>query len=216
MPLWNVNLPANAVLFYGFIMQIASFDILPTDLFWNYCFPGINPDGLNAVNPNFASVGYYSYYLIYNFGSMMITYVAFPFLAIIVAIMQPFVGRNKKVAYVHKKIKESIMWGGTITTITESYTVGLTCICVNTLYVSSLLFNFLVHLGNCWRDFKLNSNTTLWSHKLGVPTDYDLVCLQELVQNGRALIQTVLWGVLRSIRYRQRKGHLICIFTFLF
>lgn len=87
MPLWNINLPANAALFYGFIMQIASFDILPTDLFWNWCFPDINPEGNNSPNQNFATVGYFSYYLVYNFGSMMITYVAFPFLAIIIAIM---------------------------------------------------------------------------------------------------------------------------------
>ena len=39
------------------------------------------------VNTNFASVGYNGYYLVYNFGSMIITYVAFPILAVVVAIM---------------------------------------------------------------------------------------------------------------------------------
>lgn len=96
------------------------------------------------VNTNFASVGYNGYYLVYNFGSMIITYVAFPILAVVVAIMQPLIGRHRIVAYIHKKIKESIYWGSTITTIAESYTISVTCICINTLYVShySLTFQF--------------------------------------------------------------------------
>ena len=125
-------------------------------------------------------------------------------------------GKNKKVAYIHRKIKESIYWGSTITTITESYTVATTCIFVNTLYVRPLPFNFLVHMGNCWRDHKLNSNATLWSHKPGVPTRYDSVHLQELGQVRGAWVQKVLRCVLRKLRYRQRKGHPVCIFPFLF
>jgi len=34
MPLWNVNLPSNAALFYGFVMQIASFDIIDMSPLW--------------------------------------------------------------------------------------------------------------------------------------------------------------------------------------
>jgi hypothetical protein len=35
MPLFYISLPANAAVFFNFIMQIASFDIIPTDLFYN-------------------------------------------------------------------------------------------------------------------------------------------------------------------------------------
>jgi len=31
MPLFNQNLPANAGMFYGFVMDLASFNLLPTD-----------------------------------------------------------------------------------------------------------------------------------------------------------------------------------------
>ena len=41
MPLWNINMPSNADLFYNFIMKIASFDILPMEQFWNWAFPGM-------------------------------------------------------------------------------------------------------------------------------------------------------------------------------
>ena len=38
MPLFTVNLPPNAGYFFGFIKAIASFDILPTDKFYNDYF----------------------------------------------------------------------------------------------------------------------------------------------------------------------------------
>jgi hypothetical protein len=43
MPLWNIKLPANAAMFFGFIMTIAAFDILPTDTFYDTYFPGMAP-----------------------------------------------------------------------------------------------------------------------------------------------------------------------------
>ena len=43
MPLWSIKLPANAAMFFGFIMTIAAFDILPTDTFYNNYFPGMAP-----------------------------------------------------------------------------------------------------------------------------------------------------------------------------
>jgi hypothetical protein len=38
MPLFNLNLPANAGIFYAFIMNLASFNFLPTGTFYNKYF----------------------------------------------------------------------------------------------------------------------------------------------------------------------------------
>ena len=35
LPLFNQQIPANAGMFFGFLMNIASFDLLPTDLFYD-------------------------------------------------------------------------------------------------------------------------------------------------------------------------------------
>jgi hypothetical protein len=35
MPLFNVNLPANAAECFGFIMTLASFNLLPMNIFYN-------------------------------------------------------------------------------------------------------------------------------------------------------------------------------------
>jgi hypothetical protein len=39
MPLFDLNLPANAALFFGILTNLASFNMLPTDSFYNFVFP---------------------------------------------------------------------------------------------------------------------------------------------------------------------------------
>ena len=56
MPLWSIKLPANAAMFYGFIMTIAAFDILPTDIFYDTYFPGMTPT--HGINANFQAIGF--------------------------------------------------------------------------------------------------------------------------------------------------------------
>jgi hypothetical protein len=56
MPLWSIKLPANAAMFYGFIMTIAAFDILPTDTFYDTYFPGMTPT--QGINANFEAIGF--------------------------------------------------------------------------------------------------------------------------------------------------------------
>lgn len=49
MPLFNLNLPANAGFFYSFIMNIASFNLLPTENFYNAYFD-MKKDDTGAIN----------------------------------------------------------------------------------------------------------------------------------------------------------------------
>ena len=87
MPLWSIKLPANAAMFYGFIMTIAAFDILPTEAFYNTYFPDMAPT--QAINANFEAIGFSSMYFNYNIGSMIISYLALPVLALLAAILKP-------------------------------------------------------------------------------------------------------------------------------
>ncbi len=45
MPLFHIDMSANAQLFFAFIMQISSFDILPTNDFYDKYFPSPAWDG---------------------------------------------------------------------------------------------------------------------------------------------------------------------------
>ncbi len=52
MPLFNTGLPANAGMVFGFIMNLASFNLLPTDQFYNTYFK-MSQDDQGALNNNF-------------------------------------------------------------------------------------------------------------------------------------------------------------------
>ena len=38
LPLFHLQMPANAGIFFGYLMNIASFNLLPTDKFYNAYF----------------------------------------------------------------------------------------------------------------------------------------------------------------------------------
>jgi hypothetical protein len=41
IPLFNIRMPGNAALFFGFVMQIVSFDMIPMDELYDKVFPNI-------------------------------------------------------------------------------------------------------------------------------------------------------------------------------
>ncbi len=48
MPLFKLKLPPNAGMFFGFINQIAAFDILPTDMFYQGYTDITSTDPINS------------------------------------------------------------------------------------------------------------------------------------------------------------------------
>ena len=126
-------MPANAAMFYGFIMTIAAFDILPTETFYNNYFPDMAPT--QAINSNFEAIGFSSMYFNYNIGSMIISYLAFLVLAVfatILKLLRKFKGCN----WLYHQITKRIFWNTTIKTIMETYTIVVMCVCISTLNVS--------------------------------------------------------------------------------
>ena len=72
-------MPANAALVYGFVMKIASFDLLPTDTFYDTYFRFSEKDS-GPVNSNFESLGYESLYFLRNMGTLTLSLLSIPFL----------------------------------------------------------------------------------------------------------------------------------------
>ena len=93
MPLFNLALPANAALFFGFLMQIASFDIIPTDIFYNDVLNWVTTD---PVNENFNSVGFGTTLFIYNIGSMIIFICTYPVLVFVYLVLRYCCESKKK------------------------------------------------------------------------------------------------------------------------
>lgn len=71
LPLFNQKLPANAGIFFGVIMTIASFDVIPTDTIYD-SYLSLKQDDPGPISQNFEALGYGSRYFIYNMGTLMI------------------------------------------------------------------------------------------------------------------------------------------------
>ena len=126
-------------MFFSYIMTIASFDLIPTADFWDTYFPNTTPTG--PINSNFATMGYTSMYLIYNIGSVILSFLAFLLLALISCFLK-LLRKFKCCNWLYNQITKRLFWNSTITSISESYLVLVMCVCINTLNVSANLYKY--------------------------------------------------------------------------
>ena len=76
--LFRIAIPANAEIFYSFIMQVVALDYLNFDnLLENY----MGMDDSSPLTDSFSVLGYSSLYSLRNFGSLIIFFIGPPILA---------------------------------------------------------------------------------------------------------------------------------------
>ena len=120
IPLFKINLPGNAGAFFNYLMQIAAFDVVPTDDIFTAVFMTDAPD---ALNDNFETVGFETTQFMYNLGSLAFALASFPILALIALVLNLF--KNNAAAIIRaRKIEKGIYWNSTIRVILESYTIN--------------------------------------------------------------------------------------------
>lgn len=76
-------------------MQIASFDILPTDSFYDEFFDIAETE---AINQNFDNLGFNSMFFLYNMGSLSIAWFVIPVLIIVGALLKCCKPLSNKIA----------------------------------------------------------------------------------------------------------------------
>lgn len=76
IPLFEISLPIVTGEFFKFLMEVAAFDIIPTDEAFAYMFSADPPD---ALSENFDQVGFSTTYFFFNLGSLTIALFSFPF-----------------------------------------------------------------------------------------------------------------------------------------
>ena len=85
MPLFQIQMPANAGVVFNLIMQIAAFDYI--DLSENIYELGVKPT--QPIDANFEMVGLESQYLIVNMGTMLALYMLYGAVAILTLLLLP-------------------------------------------------------------------------------------------------------------------------------
>jgi len=120
-------------MFYGFLMEISAFDIVPMEEFYDFVFPNVNKT--EPINENFDAIGFSSMLFLYNSGSIMLSLIAIPLLAICFLVLIPYY-RNGYAKSAYHKLKSYLFWNGTWQTINGTYTILWMCVLINTKHVS--------------------------------------------------------------------------------
>jgi hypothetical protein len=133
MPLFNISLPDNASVVFGWIMQIASADLVPTDDFYDNYF---DMDHTDAVNDNFGALGFNSFFFLYNMGSLIVAWLSIPFLTALVLLLRIFkrcFRRSPRLTRWYTSLQRSMFWSYPINVFTESASVIYMCCLINLL-----------------------------------------------------------------------------------
>ena len=138
MPLFNIALPPELGIFFGYIMKIASFDLVPVDT-WVQDYGDLTPR--DPINSNFEAVGFESMYTLSNLGTILILILLFPILAVIIKLLKCVGGARAH--RLSKKIEAKLYWNATIQVIKESYAIALMCCFIN------LTAFYWVTIGEC-------------------------------------------------------------------
>ncbi len=138
MPLFKVNLPANAEMFFGFVMQLAAFNLLPTDLFYDTYFGGMKEAETGAINDNFKSDGFSSVFFIYNMGTLMVVILSMPLLAVVSYTLKLLRNKHRRINTAYLKISNYLFWSHSITVVFESYSMVCVSAFINSTHVSRI------------------------------------------------------------------------------
>ena len=129
MPLFKIEMPANAGMFFKHVMEIAAFDFYD---FGDIIHENMKIEPTDPIDANFEAVGFESQYWMVNLGTMFVFYLIYIAIALFIA-PSLFCCRtkSKRVKKCSKKLNKSIYWGTLITLINESYIIFVVCVLIN-------------------------------------------------------------------------------------
>lgn len=136
LPLFRVTLPANAKVFFGFVMQLAAFNLLPTDLIYDNLFSGMQEAETGAINENFEANGFGSHFFLYNMGTLMVVILSMPFLGCVSYMLKIFRSKHKRIETAYVKLSNYLFWSHSITVVFESYSMVCVSAFINSIHVS--------------------------------------------------------------------------------
>jgi hypothetical protein len=122
-------------------MNIASFNILPTDVFYAKYLPVPNSDG--PINTNFNAIGYGSMYFLNNLGSLVVILAIIPLHFLVLLVLLLSKKHHLVLVRLFNKLKFYLFWNFQITTFFETFSVISMCALIAIKIVSEPIFNLL-------------------------------------------------------------------------
>ena len=139
--LLDVQLTANAGIFFHQMMQIASFDFFDTAPLLNALL-ALEENG-NTINSNFKTLGYESIYVLHNLGTQLFLYVLYPFAILFTWLCSKF-KYSRTVSEWGTEQKKRLLYGFFISILTQSYSVLAVSCCINLKFLTWSSFGEVV------------------------------------------------------------------------
>jgi len=133
LPLFEINLPANAGLFFRQLMSIAAFEFFEIGEFTNSL---LDLEPTSPVDENYNAVGFESVYFINNMGTMFLIYLLYPILMLVEYILGKMALKWARWLKIHQHFKNKVYWTSIITLVFESYSIIAICCLIHFEYIS--------------------------------------------------------------------------------
>ena len=133
LPLFKIELPANAAAFFAQLMTIAAFAIIPTDPIFGFMFDAPPANLPLPLSDNFMLVGFATTYITNNLGTLFFSLMYFPIMAFVYLIIK----RIPSLWVMKHRISlgRNLFWSNTFNTYSDQYTIIATCALVQLAYL---------------------------------------------------------------------------------
>jgi len=115
-------------------MELASFDILPMQEFYDKYLP--TPEWDTPLNDKFNQLGLQSTFFLNNMGTMVIGLALIPLLSLLLLVLIPLSRHSSKIAKLKNKLQTSLFWSQQIIFLFESFAMLCMCTFINILHLT--------------------------------------------------------------------------------
>ena len=148
MPLFKVQLPANAQSFFNQILKIASFEFVNLSPYINRL---LRLEESEPLNSNFNELGFGSLYFLNNMNSMLVGFLCYFLLILLLLLIDPCQERCRKgrLSSMTDYLRSLLFYNFFISTMTESYSLMSVCCMIGLFSVSFASFGQSVQTVCC-------------------------------------------------------------------
>lgn len=132
MPLFNVQMPANAQTFFNEIFKIAAFDIVEVEPYVNFM---LHLNGTGPFNDNFDKLGFQSMFFLNNLGPLGIGFLIYFGACLFLLVLDTFSPKSKRAATLSKSLYDQLFYNTITSIMLESYSIMSCCVLINLNYI---------------------------------------------------------------------------------
>jgi len=133
MPLFDVNMPANAQAYFNQLNKIASFDLINIEPYIVWVLR-VNETG--PLTPNFDDCGFGSLYFINNMGSMLIGFAMYIVGIIVLTLLDCCNTKHKRAAQTSEYLRSNLFHNYIVGMMNESYSLLSVCTLISFYHIS--------------------------------------------------------------------------------